>query len=102
MKVEMTFNNTAVESNGYDRSDIYYAIKSAFAKRDLPCSSDDEVLTFKDAGNENDFSHIWVLLINLLKADWFVKCASSCVFYDDDDTAEDVLSQAWKVQRSMA
>ncbi|MEF9983465.1 MAG: hypothetical protein RR710_02875 [Oscillospiraceae bacterium] len=102
MKVEMTFNETAVISSGYQKSDIYTTIKSAFAKRGLLCSSDNDVLSFEDNGNENDYAHMWKVIMSLLKSEWFVNCAASCTFFDDDDSEEDVLSQAWKVQRRMA
>ncbi len=101
MKVEMTFNEAAIIANGYQKSDIYQTIKSAFAKRGLICSSDNEVLSFESSKNENDYAYMWKVIISLLKSDWFVACATSCTFFDDDESEEDVLSQAWKVQRGM-
>lgn len=102
MKVEMTFNNAAVTASGYQKQDIYQTIKSAFAKRGLLCSSDNDVLSFEDTGHENDYACMWKVIISLLKSEWFVACAASCIFFDDDENEEDVLSQAWKVQRRMA
>ena len=102
MKVEMTFDNAAVTASGYQKQDIYQTIKSAFAKRGLRCSSDNDVLSFEDTGHENDYACMWKVIISLLKSEWFVACAASCIFFDDDESEEDVLSQAWKVQRRMA
>lgn len=102
MRVEMTFDDAAIQISGFKRIDIYNVIKKQFFARGLICSSEADILTFTDAGNENDFANIWVILLNLLKTDWFENCASSCIFYDEDEE-EDVLSQAWKVkQRLMA
>lgn len=98
----MTFNDAAVDTLGYQKADIYQTIKSAFAMRGLRCSSDNEVLSFEDNGHEDDYAHMWKIIISLLKSDWFVACADSCIFFDDDESEEDVLSQAWKVQRRMA
>ena len=102
MKVEMTFNDVAVRNNGYTLGDIYYTIQSAFAKRGITCSSESEVLTFEGTGSERDFANIGNLLLDLLKADWFIKCASSCVLFDDDDTEEDVLSQSTEIRKMLA
>lgn len=102
MKIEMTFNDDAIIENGYERNDIYTTLKNAFWEFGIPCSSETETLSFCDTGNENDYAHMWILLIDLLKMDWFIACASSCMFFDDDDTEEDVLSQAWKVRQRMA
>ena len=102
MRVEMTFNDEAISVNGYKKQDIYQTLKKAFIQRGLRCSSDNEILSFEDSGNENDYANMWVLLVNLLKFDWFVKCASSCVFFDDDDTTEDVLCQATEIRQMLA
>lgn len=80
MKVEMTFNNAAVTASGYQKQDIYQTIKSAFAKRGLLCSSDNDVLSFEDTGHENDYACMWKVIISLLKSEWFVACAASCIF----------------------
>jgi hypothetical protein len=101
MKVEMAFNNAAITASGYQKADIYRTIKNAFLKRGLRCSSENELLSFEDTGHEDDYAHMWKVIISLLKSEWFVKCASSCTFIDDD-AEEDVLSQAWKVQQRRA
>jgi hypothetical protein len=102
MRVEMAFNDTIVTNSGYQKSDIYQTIAAAFQKHNLRCVSSDETLSFEDNGQESDYAYMWKIILGLLKSDWFVKCASSCTFYDDDDSKEDVLSQAWKVQKRMA
>ena len=102
MKVEMTFNNAAVSSNGYNITDIYQTIKKSFIGSGLKCCSEDDTLSFEDGGRENDYANMWKLILSLLRSPWFIKCASSCVFVDDDDSEEDVLSQAWKAQKQLA
>ncbi len=102
MKVTMTFDESKVKADGYQMADICETIKSEFTKRGLRCASEDEVLAFEDTGHEDDYAYMWNVIMSLLKSDWFVACASSCVFYDDDDTEEDVLCQAWKVRRDLA
>ena len=99
MRVEMTFNDEAISVNGYKKQDIYQTLKKAFIQRGLRCSSDNEILSFEDSGNENDYANMWNVIISLLKSEWFVGCATSCTFFDNDGE-EDILSQAWKVQKS--
>lgn len=102
MKTTMTFDEGKVRANGYQMADIYGTIKTEFTKHGLRCTSEGEVLAFEDNGHEDDYAYMWNVIMSLLKSNWFVACASSCVFYDDDDTEEDVLSQAWKVKRNLA
>ena len=94
MKIEFTFDPKAVEQQGYTINDVYNTIKKHFSEK--------EALAFGDNGQENDYAYMWSIILRLLKSEWFVKFASSCTFFDDDDTEEDVLSQAWKVQKRMA
>lgn len=93
MKVEMTFNDAAVVANGYAKAEIYRIIKNAFMSQNLRCVSDNDVLSFTDNGREHDFAHIWNVIMGLIKSDWYLKCASSCTFIDDDNMAEEVLPQ---------
>ncbi len=102
MKVEMTFDDAAIEALGHQRADVARTLQSAFGRRGLRCTSDGEVLTFADAGHEGDYAQMWQVIFALLRSDWFIACAKSCTFFDDDDSEEDVLSQAWKVRRRMA
>lgn len=101
MRVEMTFDPAAVPE-GYRIGDVYHTITGEFAKYGLRCCSDGEVLAFEDNGCEDDYAYMWNAVISLLKSKWFVDCATSCSFFDDDESEEDVLAQAWKVQRRMA
>lgn len=94
MKVEITFNDTAIKDNGIRKTDIYHTIKNAFAKHDLPCLSDGNVLAFGDKCREDDYAYMWNVIKSLMISDWFLKCAASCNFIDDENTEEDVLSQA--------
>ena len=102
MKIEFSFNQSALEKQGYTLDDVYSTIKKHFAGKGLPCIADGEVLAFGDNGQENDYAYMWNIILRLLKSEWFVAFASSCTFFDDDDIEEDVLSQAWKVQKRMA
>lgn len=102
MRVQMTFDDTTMQSGGYKRQDIEHTVKSAFAKYGLPCRCEQSTLIFEDSGREDDYAYLWKVILSLLRSPWFVACASSCTFIDDDDSEEDVLSQAWKVQRRMA
>ena len=102
MKVEMTFDDAAIEALGHQRADVARTLQSAFGRRGLRCTSDGEVLTFADAGHEGDYAQMWMLLILLLQPDWFVQCAASCVFFDDDDSEEDVLAQATEIRKMLA
>ena len=102
MKVEMTFDDAAIEALGHQRADVARTLQSAFGRRGLRCTSDGEGLTFADAGHEGDYAQMWMLLIHLLQTDWFVQCAASCVFFDDDDSEEDVLAQATEIRKMLA
>lgn len=96
MKVTFKFDEKSVSNNGYDIDDIYTTVKKEFLKRGLSCVSEREELVFKDNGGKHDFSYMWLVISSLMKSKWFIKCASSCMFFDDDGTYEDVLSQASK------
>ncbi len=100
MKVTFTFDETVVKQQGHTLDDIYYTIKTLFGKYGLPCVSEDSVLAFEDQGGKNDFAHMWLAIMALLKADWFVQCAATCTWYEDGESPEDVLSQAWKFREA--
>lgn len=68
----------------------------------MKCVSENDVLVFEDMGRENDYGNMWSIIIGLIKSDWFVKCASSCVFTEDDDDDEDILSQVPRLRHIMA
>ena len=44
MKVEMTFDDAAIEALGHQRADVARTLQSAFGRRGLRCTSDGEVL----------------------------------------------------------
>ncbi len=54
-------------------------------------------LVFEDKGHGDDFATMWDIIMALLRAEWFLDCASSCVWQDEDDE-EDVLAQAGKMR----
>ncbi len=91
MKVKFSFDRVAVERQGYTMRDAYRTAKELFTAHDLPCVSDGAVLVF------DDFAVMWVIILALLRADWFLDCAVSCV-WQDEDGEEDVLVQAGKVR----
>ena len=99
MKVEFTFDKEQIQQYGYAVDTVRQTIQKNFAAKGLPCVSDGDKLSFAGCGGEGDFSNMWAILMALLRTDWFPKFAASCTWYDDDGTQEDVLSQAWKIQR---
>ncbi len=103
MRVEMTFDPAKVAEipGNYTMKDVYHSVKEMFAKKGLPCISEDEVLSFGDTGSEHDFARTWNILFSLIRSDWFIQCATSCVFVDEDEY-EDVLNQADKIRKSLA
>ena len=66
----------------------------------LPCVPDGDVLAFKDKGHGDDFAVMWDIILSLLRSDWFMDCASSCV-WQDESGEEDVLAQAGKVRNTI-
>ena len=95
MKIEFIFDENLNKENELD---IRYTIKKEFEKRELPCISDNKMLSFSDSERKDDFSNMWIIIMGLIKADWFIKNILSCTFYDEDGTKEDVFSQAWKIR----
>ena len=93
MKVKISFNKAA----GYKLENVRQTVKNLFAVHDLPCVSEDSVLAFIDKGHSDDFAVMWDIILALLRADWFLDCAASCV-WQDEDGEEDVLSQAREAQ----
>jgi hypothetical protein len=63
---------------------VYYTIKIIFEGRNISCVSDGDVLVFEGRGNVNDSINIWIVIMSLLRADWFVSFATSCMYYDRD------------------
>jgi len=96
MKVTFTFDKAAVERRGLTLEDVRRTIRSLFAVHELPCTDDSDTLAFEDKGHADDFATMWDIIMALLRADWFLDCAASCV-WQDEDGEEDVLAQAGKV-----
>ncbi len=97
MQVNFTFDKAAVERWGHALEDVHRTVKSLFAVHDLPCVSAGDPLAFKDKGHGDDFACMWEIILSLLHSDWFMECAASCV-WQDEDGAEDILAQAGKVR----
>ncbi len=100
MTVKISFNKAAVERQGYVLEDVHRTVKNLFAVHDLPCVSEGSVLAFKDKGHGDDFAAMWDIILALLRADWFLACAASCV-WQDENGEEDILSQVRKTQNSV-
>ena len=100
MTVKISFDKAAVERWGCRLEDARQTVKNLFAVHDFPCISEDSALTFTDKGHGDDFAVMWDIILALLRADWFLECAASCV-WQDEDGEEDVLSQAREAQGSM-
>lgn len=101
MQVRFSFDDDRMKKHGYQRQNVYYTIKKNFQLRGLNCVSEDEDLVFEDTGKEDDYGNMWAVILGLVKSDWFEKCASSCVFVEDDEM-EDVLAQLPKLKHMMA
>ena len=96
MTVNFTFDKAAVERRGRTLEDAHRTVKSLFAAHDLPCTADGDALSFMDKGHGDDFACMWDIILSLLRSEWFMDCAASCV-WQDEDGEEDVLAQAGKV-----
>ena len=96
MQVNFTFDKAAVERRGRTLEDVHRTVKSLFAVHDFPCTADGDTLSFKDKGHGDDFACMWDIILSLLRSEWFMACATSCVWRDEDGE-EDVLAQAGKV-----
>ena len=100
MQVNFTFDKAAVERRGHALEDVHQTVKSLFAVHNLPGVSDGETLSFKDKGHGDDFACMWDIILSLLRSEWFMDCATSCV-WEDENGVEDVLSQVRKTRGSM-
>ena len=97
MKVKFSFDKAAVERRGYTLKTVRQTVKSLFAAHGFPCISDDGVLAFEDKGHGDDFAVMWDIILSLLRSEWFMDCAASCV-WQDEDGEEDVIVQAGKMR----
>lgn len=100
MNVRISFDNAAVERRRHTLEDVHQIMKSLFTVHDLPCIHNGDILIFKDKGHGDDFAAMWDIILSLLRADWFMDCAASCV-WQDEAGEEDVLAQAGKVRNSI-
>lgn len=98
MQVRFSFDDVLMKKKGVKREDIYYTLKKKFSAKGLICVSDNEVLIFENAGNENDYGNMWAIILALIECDWFVDCASSCVFVENGK-GENILAQIPEMKR---
>lgn len=100
MRVEFEFDRQKVEALGYTVQRVYDTIKRGFREQGLRCAADDEILAFTDNGGKEDFSHIWILIDQLINTSWFAACVTACRWYSYDDGGyEDVLAKKWMLKR---
>ena len=90
------FDEDTVERRDFTLEDVRRTIKNLFAAHDFPCVFEGDVLSFTDKGHGDDFAVMWDIILSLLRSDWFVDCAASCV-WQDEEGEEDILPQARKV-----
>ena len=95
MNVKFPFDKATVERRGFTLEDVYQTIKSLFAAHNFPYIFEGDALSFSDKDHGDDFAVMWDIILSLLRSDWFVECAASCVWLDEDGK-EDILSQAEK------
>lgn len=94
MKVEIEFDKAKIEALGYTLSDVHYTIKKEYEKYGLPCTSDGEILAFSDLGRKDDYSHLWAVIMRLVKCEWFLEVATACYWCEKGERIEDILTQA--------
>ena len=102
MRVEIEISEQKAKQFGYDMTQIAGTLKNLFAQYGIRCVSERWPFTFVDNGHEDDYSHLWIVIVGLLESPWFRACATACRWYDEekeDDLPEDVLSQAWTLDR---
>lgn len=95
MNVKFSFDEAMVKRWGFMLEGVHQTIKNLFAARNFPCVSERDGLSFADKGHGDDFAVMWDIILSLLRSDWFLDCAASCV-WQDEDGEEDILSQAGK------
>lgn len=96
MRVEILFRPDALARRGYSLDHAIQVVRRAFSQYGLECTVQPGGLTAYGSGSD-DFSSLWRVLMALLRSGWFPDCAGQCLWYDGDGTAEDVLSQLWKI-----
>lgn len=68
--------------------------KKEYEKYGLPCTSDGEILAFSDLGRKDDYSHLWAVIMRLVKCEWFLEVATACYWCEKGERIEDILTQA--------
>lgn len=101
MEIRVIFDHKALLSLNLDYSSVSNCLSEEFGKFNLVTDVTIERVRIRDRGKKDDFAHMWIVITRLMKSKWFRECASSCVFFDDDGTYEDVLAQAWKYDELM-
>ena len=96
MNVKFSFDKAIAERRGFMLEDVHQTTKNLFAAHHFPCVFEGDGLSCADKGHGNDFAVMWDIILSLLRSDWFMECATSCV-WQDEDGEEDILSQARKV-----
>lgn len=99
MKITFSFYKKMIEKDGYSVQEIHSVITRNFSARGLSCIADQDALVVMDNGGLDDYANMWVIMMALLRTDWFLRFTAACVWRDDDGSEEDILSQAWKVRR---
>ena len=93
MNVQFSFDKAAIERRGHTLEAVQQIVKNLFAVHNLPCISDNSILAFQDKGHGDDFACMWDIILLLLRSDWFMDCAVSCV-WQDEGNEEDILAAA--------
>ena len=73
---------------GYTRGMIYNALNKEYKKRAFVCSRADDVLAFDSTDHEEDLSTVFIMQDRLANSDWFLKTATSYLFYIDENDTE--------------
>lgn len=101
MKLEIKLNERALENHGYTMEQASSTIVNLFHREGLACAAEGPVLSVSDRGRKQDYSLMWLNITKLIKSSWFVCCAETCKWYDEENgEPEDILSQAWKLNPS--
>lgn len=94
MGVEFEFDEEKIKALGYTLADVHRTIKKAYKKYGLPCISDGKILAFSDLGRKDDYSHLWAVIMRLVRCEWFLEVATACYWCEDGQRVEDILTQA--------
>ena len=93
LRVEFAFDPVRLSEYGYTEDDVIRSIKAVYAKYGIRCVRERPVLSFVGGDRKNDFAHMWIIIMDLCDSDWFLDCATSCMWYRKGHY-EDVLAKA--------